>query len=155
MHLTGYRLTHADRRPLPTDAVHGPVEALAYGRVRETLDRLVADGLTHPIYCWEIGNSGRPDPSTPQRTLPDWRLVTIRNPAPQQHRIAHRAMCADDGLCACERTVPVPLPAWCNLFAGLTLSPLFHLHPADRARLTALQWPAPKDAEGWTCPAAL
>ncbi|MEV7929030.1 hypothetical protein [Kitasatospora sp. NPDC088779] len=142
--VTGYRLASAARTLIFDD--------LNYDPVRDALTDLISGGHTGEVYLWESVDTGKPDPSIPGRTITDWRLVTIRNPAPQRLRPAHRADCDDDELCACEPTVPVPLPAWCNLFAGLTLSPLFHLHPADRARLTALQWPAPKDAEGWTYP---
>ncbi len=144
MAVTGYRLTRADRALIFDD--------FNYGRVRDALADLTGEGHTGSLYLWETIDTGKPDPSTPGRSIPDWRLVTIRNPAPERLRPAHRADCDDDGLCGCAPTVPVPLPAWCNLFAGLTLSPLFHLAPADRARLDGLGWPAPGNAEGWTYP---
>ncbi|MFD5922713.1 hypothetical protein ACFVYP_39865 [Kitasatospora sp. NPDC058201] len=141
---TGYRLTYDSRRPIAADPNYGPV--------RDALRGLINGGCTATLYLWEIHGPGWP--VSPGLTVQDWRLVTIANPAPQRFRATHRYECADEPLCGCEPTVPVPPPphAWCNLFAGLTLSSMFHLHPADRARLTALQWPAPKDAEGWTYP---
>lgn len=82
-----------------------------------------------------------------------WLLVTLENPAPVRYDIRHTPDCDDrDPSCyACPRIHRAP-HAWANLFAGWTLSPLFHLSRGTRDRLKSLGWPAPDDATGWLYP---
>lgn len=83
--------------------------------------------------------------SAAQRTV--W-LVSLANPFPPRNELwANRDEYREMGFYVPPRPAK---PVWTNLFAGLTLSPLFHLSPATRSELAALKWPAPPDAVSWT-----
>ncbi|CAM5669592.1 hypothetical protein BOQ63_000405 (plasmid) [Streptomyces viridifaciens] len=143
---TGFRLTTVSRAILTDDLNIGPV--------RDALDAAADDpALKNTTLCvWEIIDTG--EPSILGGTVQDWRLVTLVNPSPMRYRTLHDAECdpQEQGCCFCQRRVPIEPIAWCNLFAGLALSHMFHLSPTTRAELTALRWPFPHNADQWTYP---
>ncbi|WP_033356002.1 hypothetical protein [Kitasatospora aureofaciens] len=143
----GFRLTTVSRDIITDD--------LSFGPVRDALDAAADDdpALKNTTLCvWEIIDTG--GPGILGGTVQDWRLVTLVNPSPQRYRTLHDAECdpQEQGYCFCQRQVPIEPTAWCNLFAGLTLSHMFHLSPKTRAELTALRWPFPPNADRWTYP---
>ncbi|MER7671272.1 hypothetical protein ABTY61_22785 [Kitasatospora sp. NPDC096128] len=143
---TGFRLTTVTRAII--------TESLNFGLVLDALDAAVDDpALKNRTLCvWEVPGTGKP--GALDATVQDWRLVTLANPCPRRYRTLHDAGCdpQEQGCCSCERRTPVAPGAWCDLFAGLTLSHLFHLAPKTRAELSALRWPFPPDADRWTYP---
>jgi hypothetical protein len=94
----------------------------AYGPARTEFHELASEGVDlHTVTVWQRSENQR-----------EWWLISLANPCPAGRRGAGGV-----------------LPAYVNLFAGMTLSPLFFLSGRTRGDLAALDWHAPGDAAQW------